>query len=533
MKHTLPLLLLAALAALPASAGKKHKWTTIERPACAYSFGEMLSPREVSLCDTCTRVTLDVGAPYSWNISATARLVVGDKVLPVRRGYALQQRPHLEGQPADTTTIRTPFAFGANYFGVMAPYYMEGVDVITDRVVLEFPPLPKGTKSVTFDEGVDNPQQFCVSGIRLDGTNYPALLHDVQSTAGPLRWTACTTAEAQECRIRVKVVGEGLPAHFVIDPEIYPIARGLLDAPLTEPVWTPDPSDPRSGVFTLQYAAPTTVQVFLQNGRQDLYLVPCIPGAEVLLTVDYPSLHEVMTTVATTGQRSDRTYYSYALADGTPFTFRPDNDLVALATNPDVARQRFAERQAAVDVLDRLAALEEVPMSEVDALVAAYRPAVVGKHAETMELIAKMKEGRGGKICEVPDVAPAEMIQTIVSQYRGKAVYVDLWATWCGPCMNGIKAMKPHHDDFEADDVQFVYITDESSPADKWNAQVIDMPGHHYRLKTMDGLEPAISGIPRYLIFDREGNLSCDRAGFGPGVELELCDEIRKAMGEK
>lgn len=533
MKHTLPIFLLAALAALPASAGKKHKWTTIERPAVAYSFGESLSAREISFCDTCTRITFDVAAPVSWNLSASARLIVGQQTFPVRRGYALQRRPPIEGQPVDTTTTRTPFAFDTDYFGIMGPYYMGGVDVVTPGVVLEFPPLPKGTKSVTFDEGVDNPQQFCVSGIRLDGTAYPELLREQQAAAAPLSWTASTSDAAQECRVRVKVVGDGLPAGFVINPAVYPIARGLLDAPLTEPVWTPDPSDPRSGVFTLQYAAPTTVQVFLQNSRQDLYLVPCIPGAEVLLTVDYPSLHEVMTTVATTGQRSDRTYYSYALADGTPFTFRPDNDLVALATNPDVARQRFAERQAAVDVLDRLAALEEVPMSEVDALVAAYRPAVAAKHNETMKLIAMMKEGRGGKICEVPDVAPAEMIKAIVSRYKGKAVYVDLWATWCGPCMNGIKAMKPHHDDFSADDVQFVYITDESSPADKWNAQVVEMSGDHYRLKTMQGLEPAISGIPRYLIFDREGNLSCDRSGFGPGVELELCDEIRKAMGEK
>lgn len=532
MKHTLSLLLLAGLVALPASAGKKHKWTHIERPAAAYSFDESLSPREVSFCDTCTRITFDVAAPVSWNLSATSRLVIDGQTLPVRRGYALQRRPLLEGQPVDTTTTRVPFVFEENYFGTMAPYYMDGVDVVTTSVVLEFPPLPKGTKSVTFDEGVDNPQQFCVSGIRLDGTAYPELLSEQQTAAAPLSWTASTSAAAQECRVRVKVVGDGLPAGFTIAPAVYPVGKGLLDMPLSEPDWTPDDADPCSGVFTMQFAAPTIVAVYLKNCREDAYAVPCIPGSEVVLTVDYPSLHAVASSSTGKDQRPDRVFSSLSYADGTPFKFSHDVDFATYATNADVARQRIADRKAAVEVLDRLGKLEEVPMADVEALVEAYRPAVADKHKETMELIAKMKEGRGGKICELPDVAPAEMIKAIVSRYKGKAVYMDLWATWCGPCCNGIKAMKPHHDDFSADDVQFVYVTDESSPADKWNSMVVDMPGDHYRLKTMQGLEPAISGIPRYLIFDREGNLSCDRAGFGPGTELQLCDEIRKAMGE-
>lgn len=532
MKHTLSLLLLAGLVALPASAGKKRKWTTIERPAVAYSYGESFSPREVSFCDTCTRITFDVAAPVSWNLSASARLVVGQQSFPVRRGYALQRRPPIQGQPADTTTIRTPFAFDTDYFGIMGPYYMDGVDVVTPGVVLEFPPLPKGTKSVTFDEGVDNPQQFCVSGIRLDGTTYPELLREQQTAAAPLSWTASTSAAAQECRVRVKVVGDGLPAGFTIDPTVYPVGKGILDMPLSAPEWTPDDANPCSGVFTMQFAAPTVVLIYLKNSREDVYAVPCIPGSEVVLTVDYPSLHAVASSSTGKDQPPVRVFSSLSYADGTPFKFNHDDDFAALATNVAVATQRQADRQAAVELLDRLGKLEEVPMSEVDALVDAYRPAVAAKHAETLKLIAMMKEGRGGHICELPDVAPAEMIKAIVSRYKGKAVYVDLWATWCGPCCNGIKAMKPHHDDFSADDVQFVYVTDESSPADKWNTMVVDMPGDHYRLKTMQGLEPAISGIPRYLIFDREGNLSCDRAGFGPGTELELCEEIRKAMGE-
>lgn len=53
---------------------------------------------------------------------------------------------------------------------------------------------------------------------------------------------------------------------------------------------------------------------------------------------------------------------------------------------------------------------------------------------------------------------------------------------------------------------------------------------HTLSILLLDSLEPAISGIPRYLILDSEGNLSSDHAGYGPGSERELCEEICKAM---
>lgn len=549
MNKILPLLLLGAVAAMPASARKKHQWTTVEKPATAYSFRELLTARSVEYCDTCTRITLGVGAPMSWNLAPTTRIVANGKVLPVRRGTALQNAVPTEAAPNDTTRYEVPFVLGRNYFGAQAHYYMDGVDRLTTGVVLEFPPLPKGTTVVDLDEGIvaapdgqgNSAEQFRLTGIRIDGKNYPALLEGKQEAAEPFRWTAPETAEAKECRVRVNIIGEHLPANLTITPIFYAVDRSNpLMTSLTEPKWEPATDGTLGGTATFTFAVPTPYLVYPANSRLDVYYAICVPGEETVLTIDYNTLH----TAATDPTAQSIGFHNLSYADGRDFNLLlPDGtkgndndmfraDLTKRATNPDVAALRLKERTDAEALLARCGKLEEVAEAEVATVAAPYRDVVTQKWQASCELRAKMLEGKGGKICDVPVVAPAEMVKAIVAQYKGKAVYVDLWATWCGPCKQGIKAMKPHHDDFSADDVQFVYITDESSPADQWNEMVVDMPGHHYRLKSMDGLDPAITGIPRYLIFDREGNLSYDQEGFGRGGEEKLLDEIRKAMGE-
>lgn len=536
MNKILPLLLLGAVATMPASARKKHQWTTVEKPVTAYSFRELLTARSVEYCDTCTRITLDVAAPMSWNLSPTTRLVAGGKTLPVLRGTALQHAVPTEEAPKDTTTYRVPFVFGQNYNGAQAYYYMADVDRLTTGVVLEFPPLPKGTTVFDLDEGItatgstqgNSSEQFRLTGIRIDGLDYPALLAGKQESAEPFRWTASTTAEVRDARVRVKIIGEHLPADLAVKPMFYPVDRNNpLMASLAEPQWEPATDVTHGGVATLRFAVPTPYLLYFANTRMDVYPVLFVPGEEAVLTIDYNLLHSIALGKA---EASDN-YFTLVSQSGAAINLAPNDELLKSAANPEVATLRIKERDDATALLERCGKLEEVTEAEVNAVAAPYRAVVTEKWKAACELRAKMLEGKGGKVCEVPNVAPADMLKTIVAQYKGKAVYVDLWATWCGPCKQGIKAMIPHHDDFSHEDVEFVYITDESSPADQWNAMVVDMPGQHYRLKTMNGLEPAISGIPRYLIFDREGNLSFDQAGFGPGMEEKLCDEIRKAMG--
>ena len=120
------------------------------------------------------------------------------------------------------------------------------------------------------------------------------------------------------------------------------------------------------------------------------------------------------------------------------------------------------------------------------------------------------------------DVAPENILQTILDKYKGKAVLIDIWATWCGPCKAGHKAMAPWKQELKGKDIQFVYITSPTSPLATWQEMIKDIDGDHYYLTKeqytyiLDKYES--DGIPTYAIYDAQGNQTFKNIGF-PGLK--------------
>ncbi len=102
--------------------------------------------------------------------------------------------------------------------------------------------------------------------------------------------------------------------------------------------------------------------------------------------------------------------------------------------------------------------------------------------------------------------------KTTLESMKGKYVYIDVWATWCGPCRGEIPFLKTIEEKYKNKNIEFVSISvDEDKNHDKWKSFVTD--------KQLGGIQLFadknwgsdfirafnINSIPRFILIDPKG----------------------------
>ena len=97
---------------------------------------------------------------------------------------------------------------------------------------------------------------------------------------------------------------------------------------------------------------------------------------------------------------------------------------------------------------------------------------------------------------------------------QGKYLYVDVWATWCGPCLREIPSLKTLENDFHGAPIEFVSISiDVDKDFEKWQQMVADKELKGVQLFADKNWKSdfvqayAIDGIPRFILIDPKGNI--------------------------
>lgn len=114
-----------------------------------------------------------------------------------------------------------------------------------------------------------------------------------------------------------------------------------------------------------------------------------------------------------------------------------------------------------------------------------------------------------------------------LAQFKGKYTYIDLWATWCGPCINEIPSLKGLEEKYGDKDIHFVSVSvNDKKDIDKWKKFIIDNNLTGIQLisskETYDTLSTAfnIKMIPRFVLLDRDGAIVNATAPFPSDPEL-------------
>ena len=95
-----------------------------------------------------------------------------------------------------------------------------------------------------------------------------------------------------------------------------------------------------------------------------------------------------------------------------------------------------------------------------------------------------------------------------LADFKGRYVYVDMWATWCAPCRRELPYLKALADKFLDAQISFVGLSIDSYN-EKWSQMVMngEMPGVQLYLGTGSSFQKnyGIDAIPRFILIDRNG----------------------------
>lgn len=117
----------------------------------------------------------------------------------------------------------------------------------------------------------------------------------------------------------------------------------------------------------------------------------------------------------------------------------------------------------------------------------------------------------------------------MLSEFEGKPMLINFWATWCGYC---IQEMPDFEEAFKAygDEIQFVIVnTDDGiGNGEKFIADKGYTFPTYYDLEYNAAMTYGISGIPRTIAIDRDGNIRYNRAGMVTAEKLYSIIELIK-----
>jgi peroxiredoxin len=122
-----------------------------------------------------------------------------------------------------------------------------------------------------------------------------------------------------------------------------------------------------------------------------------------------------------------------------------------------------------------------------------------------------------------------------LSEYRGKVVLLNFWATWCGPCQIEIPWFIEFEQQFKSKGFEVLGV---SMDEDGWQAIKPYIASHklNYRVllgdETVSQLYGGLDALPTTFMLDREGKFA-----FSPHIGLagknEYLSEIESLLGEK
>jgi len=141
--------------------------------------------------------------------------------------------------------------------------------------------------------------------------------------------------------------------------------------------------------------------------------------------------------------------------------------------------------------------------------------------------------GKGDKAADF--TLPGKAGTVKLSDMAGSVIYLDFWASWCGPCRQSFPWMNQMQAKYKTKGFQVLAVNLDTKTDDaiKFLAQV---PANFTVAFDPKGQTPrvyGVKGMPTSFLIDRNGKVLLQHAGFRPADEEELERQIQAALEGK
>ncbi|NOU20170.1 MAG: TlpA family protein disulfide reductase [Methyloglobulus sp.] len=135
--------------------------------------------------------------------------------------------------------------------------------------------------------------------------------------------------------------------------------------------------------------------------------------------------------------------------------------------------------------------------------------------------------------CNVSPIGESQ--STDLSQYKGQVIYVDFWASWCGPCAKSFPFLNEMHEQLKGQGLQIVGVNLDENP-DEAKAFLAKYPASFTVVADVSkqcAKDFQVKAMPSSYIIDRKGVVHHVHLGFRPGEAKEVRMIVEKLLGEK